>query len=278
VQIQYRGAKIDREQLLRPRYWICTEPQSGWWVIRQLDFSRWLTSVSSTILPKIDREQLLRYLVSFRHHNEFHEQCVERIFNDILDALLMEFVMVAERNQIAQELLAVDFRPTILDLHRQPDWGSVQIQYRGAKIDREQLLRYLVSFRHHNELPGVDIQTTASRIAGVNGKRFRLAETENIVKDALVTHQPDWGSVQIQYRGAKIDREQLLRYLVSFRHHVDIQTTASRIAGVNGKRFRLAETENIVKDALDALLMDPVSWGENRPRAAPALSGFVPPP
>lgn len=33
---------------------------------------------------KIDREQLLRYLVSFRHHNEFHEQCVERIFNDIL--------------------------------------------------------------------------------------------------------------------------------------------------------------------------------------------------
>ncbi|ROP59544.1 7-cyano-7-deazaguanine reductase [Enterobacter sp. BIGb0383] len=34
--------------------------------------------------PQIDREKLLRYLVSFRHHNEFHEQCVERIFNDIL--------------------------------------------------------------------------------------------------------------------------------------------------------------------------------------------------
>ncbi|MFS7357470.1 NADPH-dependent 7-cyano-7-deazaguanine reductase QueF [Rahnella inusitata] len=34
--------------------------------------------------PKIDREALLRYVVSFRHHNEFHEQCVERIFNDIL--------------------------------------------------------------------------------------------------------------------------------------------------------------------------------------------------
>ncbi|HBH63494.1 MAG TPA: NADPH-dependent 7-cyano-7-deazaguanine reductase QueF, partial [Erwinia persicina] len=29
------------------------------------------------------REALLRYLVSFRNHNEFHEQCVERIFNDI---------------------------------------------------------------------------------------------------------------------------------------------------------------------------------------------------
>ncbi len=33
--------------------------------------------------PRINREALLRYLVSFRHHNEFHEQCVERIFNDI---------------------------------------------------------------------------------------------------------------------------------------------------------------------------------------------------
>ncbi len=33
--------------------------------------------------PRINREKLLRYLVSFRHHNEFHEQCVERIFNDI---------------------------------------------------------------------------------------------------------------------------------------------------------------------------------------------------
>jgi len=33
--------------------------------------------------PRIDREALLRYLISFRQHNEFHEQCVERIFNDI---------------------------------------------------------------------------------------------------------------------------------------------------------------------------------------------------
>lgn len=32
---------------------------------------------------KIDEEKLLRYLISFRLHNEFHEQCVERIFNDI---------------------------------------------------------------------------------------------------------------------------------------------------------------------------------------------------
>ncbi|MEZ9356065.1 NADPH-dependent 7-cyano-7-deazaguanine reductase QueF [Vibrio breoganii] len=33
---------------------------------------------------KINQEALLRYLVSFREHNEFHEQCVERIFTDIM--------------------------------------------------------------------------------------------------------------------------------------------------------------------------------------------------
>jgi 7-cyano-7-deazaguanine reductase len=34
--------------------------------------------------PQIDQEGLLRYLIGFREHNEFHEQCVERIFTDIL--------------------------------------------------------------------------------------------------------------------------------------------------------------------------------------------------
>ncbi len=33
--------------------------------------------------PAIDHAGLLGYLISFRQHNEFHEQCVERIFHDI---------------------------------------------------------------------------------------------------------------------------------------------------------------------------------------------------
>ncbi|MDF3885439.1 NADPH-dependent 7-cyano-7-deazaguanine reductase QueF [Cupriavidus basilensis] len=32
----------------------------------------------------INQEALLKYLISFRNHNEFHEQCVERIFTDVL--------------------------------------------------------------------------------------------------------------------------------------------------------------------------------------------------
>lgn len=34
--------------------------------------------------PQINQEGLLQYLIGFRNHNEFHEQCVERIFMDIL--------------------------------------------------------------------------------------------------------------------------------------------------------------------------------------------------
>ncbi len=33
--------------------------------------------------PQIDQHGLLRYIVSYRNHNEFHEQCVERVFMDI---------------------------------------------------------------------------------------------------------------------------------------------------------------------------------------------------
>ncbi len=46
---------------------------------------------------KIDREKLLRYIVSFRQHNEFHEQCVERIFTDIMKYCQPELLTVYAR-------------------------------------------------------------------------------------------------------------------------------------------------------------------------------------
>jgi len=36
-----------------------------------------------------------------------------------------------------------------------------------------------------------------------------------------VTGQPDWASIEIRYRGAKLDREGLLKYLISYREHGD---------------------------------------------------------
>ena len=42
----------------------------------------------------------------------------------------------------------------------------------------------------------------------------------NLLKsNCLITHQPDWGSIRISYTGKRINREQLLRYFISFRQH-----------------------------------------------------------
>ena len=43
----------------------------------------WGTLVIDYTGPKIDREGLLKYICSFRQHQDFHEQCVERIFMDM---------------------------------------------------------------------------------------------------------------------------------------------------------------------------------------------------
>lgn len=45
--------------------------------------------------------------------------------------------------------------------------------------------------------------------------------SELLKSNCPVTGQPDWASVRINYRGAKIDRAGLLRYLVSFRDHAE---------------------------------------------------------
>lgn len=50
--------------------------------------------------------------------------------------------------------------------------------------------------------------------------------TETVYSDllrsnCLVTGQPDWGSVQIFYSGNQIQHEGLLKYIVSFRNHVE---------------------------------------------------------
>lgn len=47
--------------------------------------------------PHIDEASLLAYIVSFREHNEFHEQCVERIFCDIMTKCRPEKLTVLAR-------------------------------------------------------------------------------------------------------------------------------------------------------------------------------------
>lgn len=46
---------------------------------------------------QIDHSALLKYIISFRNHNEFHEHCVERIYCDILNRLKPDKLSVYAR-------------------------------------------------------------------------------------------------------------------------------------------------------------------------------------
>ncbi len=57
----------------------------------------WATLVIHYRGGRIDRDALLRYVVSYRDHDEFHEQCVERIFTDIKRQCLPDALTVWAR-------------------------------------------------------------------------------------------------------------------------------------------------------------------------------------
>ena len=62
--------------------------------------------------------------------------------------------------------------------------------------------------------------------------------TSNLLKsNCLITSQPDWGTVMIRYQGPKIDREKLLRYLISFRQHNEFHEQCVERIFVDLKRF-----------------------------------------
>lgn len=60
-------------------------------------------------------------------------------------------LFLSTSNEIVEETLYSNLLKSNCPVTNQPDWGSVQIIYKGKKINREGLLRYIVSFRNHNE-------------------------------------------------------------------------------------------------------------------------------
>ena len=75
-------------------------------------------------------------------------------------------------------------------------------------------------------IDGLDVEFS---VYDVDASLLCLANPDHIVTESLcsnllksncpVTGQPDWGSLYIEYRGAEISKEALLKYIVSFRQH-----------------------------------------------------------
>lgn len=54
-------------------------------------------------------------------------------------------------NELSSETLVSHLLKSNCPVTGQPDWGSVQIRYKGGRIDRKSLLAYIVSYREHGD-------------------------------------------------------------------------------------------------------------------------------
>lgn len=62
-----------------------------------------------------------------------------------------DFLGVDESRGVVEETLTSNLLKSNCPVTGQPDWASVQIRYAGVPIDRAGLLRYLISFRLHDD-------------------------------------------------------------------------------------------------------------------------------
>lgn len=140
-------------------------------LIESKSFKLYLNSYNQTRFHDWDqvRERLIRDLsacagetvsVVLRSVNTFTDQPIVTMSGDCIDEQEIEIthyefdaelLQHSARGEIVEETLHSHLLKSNCLITNQPDWGSVEIRYRGKQIDREALLRYIVSFREHNE-------------------------------------------------------------------------------------------------------------------------------
>ncbi|CAN0593338.1 unnamed protein product, partial [Ectocarpus sp. 12 AP-2014] len=62
-----------------------------------------------------------------------------------------DLLKLSEDGEYVEEKIFSDLLKSNCLITNQPDWASVQIKYRGKRIDHKSLLKYIISFRNHNE-------------------------------------------------------------------------------------------------------------------------------
>jgi 7-cyano-7-deazaguanine reductase len=82
--------------------------------------------------------------------SSFDAVSIDDLDIEVRDYQLEPLNLIAEGKQI-EETLTSDLLKSNCLITNQPDWGSIFIRYQGQQINHEGLLRYLISFRQHNE-------------------------------------------------------------------------------------------------------------------------------
>lgn len=116
------------------------------------------------------------------------------------------------RERLARDLGAAVGAPIKLDLIAPRDFARQTI----AELDGADLDALDVAIDTYQPAPELLRHAAGSH----DGDVVEETLVSRLLKsNCPVTGQPDWASVQIRYRGRAIDREALLKYIVSFREH-----------------------------------------------------------
>jgi len=80
----------------------------------------------------------------------FDARCIDDIEVDITHYRLQPEALKVENESVTETLYSNLLRSNC-PVTNQPDWGSLFIRYEGNRINREGLLKYIISFREHQE-------------------------------------------------------------------------------------------------------------------------------
>lgn len=86
--------------------------------------------------------------------NDIHRlpgQCLDELDVTIDKWDVEPLLLQADATTIVQEELYTDLLRSLCPVTSQPDIGSLAVHYHGPKIDPRSLLKYVVSFREHND-------------------------------------------------------------------------------------------------------------------------------
>jgi 7-cyano-7-deazaguanine reductase len=115
-----------------------------------------MTEVAATIERDLSHAVGGPVGVALRGPAAFDVQAIRELGGESLDELPVtcsvydvEPAFLSARGDVVAETLTSRLFRSVCPVTAQPDIASVQLQYRGPRIDREGLLRYLVSYRRH---------------------------------------------------------------------------------------------------------------------------------
>lgn len=115
-------------------------------------------------------------ILSMKHLEAYHNQPLTVFTGKNLDTLPVtidhytvdrNLLKLSGKPDIVREVLYSNLLKTNCYVTGSPDWASIQISYKGIAIAHDSLLKYLISFRNHNEFHEPSIERIFNDISNI---------------------------------------------------------------------------------------------------------------